>query len=254
MKTRIETLSSIYQFKDESLLKLALTHRSAKTQIDHPRFSLQSDNEQLEFFGDALLNLIIAEELLTLFPSDREGVLSKKRAHVVDQQTLSQKGLDLKIDEVLILGAGEREQESHKKPRVLASAIEALIAAVYFDSDFNSAKKFTLELLKKDILELNSVSFDKDYKTQLQELTQQQKMGLPVYKELSSQGPSHDPLFTIALEINGTQTAQASGTSKKRAEQLAAEKAFHLLRSGTTGVNLTSKIKLNPKNKSTEAK
>ena len=223
MKQLLETIKSLYQFKNEDLLKLALTHRSATTQIDHPRFSQQSDNEQLEFLGDALLNLIIAEELLSLFPGDQEGVLSKKRAHVVDQKTLAQKALDLKIDQALILGTGEREQESHIKPRVLASALEAVIAAVYFDSDMMTVKQFTLFLLKHNISELNSLTFDKDFKTQLQELTQQNKMGLPVYKELSTQGPSHDPQFLIALEINGIEKAQAMGSSKKRAEQLAAE-------------------------------
>ena len=229
MKQLIETISSIYKFSNESLLKLALTHRSASTQIEHPRFSKQSDNEQLEFFGDALLNLVIAEELLEIFPGDQEGVLSKKRAHVVDQKTLAQKALDLKIDEALILGVGEREQESHKKPRVLASALEAVIGAVYFDSDFAAAKKFTLSLLKHNISDLNSLSFDKDYKTQLQELTQLKKLGLPVYKEISTQGPSHDPQFLIALEINGIEKAQAVGSSKKRAEQLAAEKTYQIL-------------------------
>lgn len=252
MKELLETIAAIYPFKNADLLKLALTHRSASTQIVDPRFSKQSDNEQLEFLGDALLNLIIAEELLNIFPGDQEGVLSKKRAHVVDQKTLAQKALDLKIDEDLILGTGEREQESHKKPRVLASALEAVIAAVYFDSDLMTAKNFTLILLKHNISDLHSISFDKDFKTQLQELTQQKKLGLPVYKELSTQGPSHDPQFLIALEINGVEKAQAVGSSKKRAEQLAAEKTYNLLLAGQAAETKMSSKSKTSKNKLSE--
>lgn len=229
MKSFAQAISSFYVFRNNDLLILALTHRSAKAQILTEGFKSQTNNEQLEFVGDGLLNFTVAEELFRLFPKDDEGLLSKKRSHLVDQKTLSQKALELSMDEFLVLGPGEREQNSHKKPRVLASALEAVIAAVYYDSNFETAKIFILELLKHNISEIHSISFDKDFKTQLQELTQLKKLGLPVYRELSSHGPSHDPQFLIALEIGTEEMARAIGSSKKKAEQLAAEKAFYIL-------------------------
>ena len=229
MKSFADVISSYYKFKNKGLLELALTHRSAKTQINDDLFKNQTNNEQLEFVGDGLLNFIVAEELLKLFPKDDEGLLSKKRSQLVDQKTLSLKALEFSMDQFLIMGTGEREQESHKKPRVLASALEALFAAVYYDSNHEAAKNFVLSILKHNILEVDSIHFDKDFKTQLQELTQERKLGLPVYKELSSQGPSHDPQFLIALEINNQEMARSTGSSKKKAEQLAAEKAYRQL-------------------------
>ncbi len=229
MKSFVDSISPFYKFKNKNLLLLALTHRSAKTEIAEGLFKNQTNNEQLEFVGDGLLNFIVAEELMSLYPKDDEGLLSKKRAHLVDQKTLAQKALDLAVDQFLVLGPGEREQESHKKPRVLASALEAVIAAVYYDSDLKHTQKFVLRLLQHNIFEVSSLSFDKDYKTQLQELTQQRKLGLPVYKELSTKGPSHDPEFLIALEINNEEMARATGPSKKKAEQLAAEKTYKQL-------------------------
>lgn len=229
MKSFAEVISSYYKFNNKVLLQLALTHRSSKTFIIDDLFKSQTNNEQLEFVGDGLLNFVIAEELLKLFPKDDEGLLSKKRSQIVDQKTLALKALELSMDEFLVMGPGEREQQSHKKPRVLASALEALIAAVYYDSNHETAKRFVLDLLKHNISDVDSLNFDKDFKTQLQELTQERKLGLPVYKELSSQGPSHDPQFLIALEINNEELARATGSSKKKAEQLAAEKTYKQL-------------------------
>lgn len=243
MKSFVECISPYYTFKNKNLLVLALTHRSAKTEIPDELFKSQSNNEQLEFVGDGLLNFIVAEELLKLYPKDDEGLLSKKRAHLVDQKTLAQKALELSVDQFLILGPGEREQDSHKKPRVLASAVEAVIAAVYYDSDLKQTQKFVLSLLKHNIFEVSSLSFDKDFKTQLQELTQTRKLGLPVYKELSAQGPSHDPEFLIALEINNEELARATGSSKKRAEQLAAEQTFKRLSQGAQATTEISELK-----------
>lgn len=218
-----------FQFGNPDFLKLALTHRSFNFKMVHPVFGHQSNNEQLEFFGDALLGVFVSEELLKLFPNDAEGQLSKKRSHIVDQKSLCEVAFKIGLDEALILGPGEHEQGSHKKPRVLASAFEALISAIYFDSGIEKAKMIAIELLKHNILNASQLEFDQDFKTQLQELTQKMGKGLPTYKELSSRGPSHQPEFLISLELEGHEVSRAVGSSKKRAEQTAAREAFKSL-------------------------
>lgn len=215
-----------YQFVNSDILKLALTHRSAKNQIQHAILGLQTNNEQLEFFGDALLGVFISEELIRKFPDADEGILSKRRSHIVDQKSLAVVATQLKLDELLILGPGEAEQGSNKKPRVLASVFEAVIADIYYDSSLDHTKTVVLNLLKHNISNAALVEFDLDFKTQLQELTQKLGLGRPHYKELASKGPSHQPEFLIALEVGDRELSRSVGTSKKRAEQAAAQAAF----------------------------
>jgi ribonuclease-3 len=125
-----------YQFKNRSFLREALTHKSfcilENKSVPH--------NERLEFLGDAILGLVMAEQLMFLFPKDHEGMLSKKRASLINQETLAEKSLDMKLGEFLILGPGEKAQGSHLKPRILASAFEAVIGAIYLDSQFDCVK------------------------------------------------------------------------------------------------------------------
>ncbi|MBC7457855.1 MAG: ribonuclease III [Bdellovibrionaceae bacterium] len=209
-----------YQFNNKTFLLEALTHKSfcilENRIIPH--------NERFEFLGDAILGLIMAEQLMFLFPQDNEGMLSKKRASLINQETLAEKALAMKLSEFLILGPGEKAQGSHLKPRILASALEAIIGAIYLDSNFDTVKQWINDEFKNNISEIKpDLEYEKDYKTRLQELTYKIKIGTPIYELVSTTGPSHDPEFLVALKIGTHEKARASGKSKKIAEQKAAQ-------------------------------
>lgn len=209
-----------YQFNNKTLILEALTHKSfcilENRTIPH--------NERLEFLGDAILGLIMAEQLMFLFPKDNEGMLSKKRASLINQETLAEKALGMKLGEFLILGPGEKAQGSHLKPRILASAFEAVIGAIYLDSNFETIKNWINSEFKNNISDIKpDMEYEKDYKTRLQELTYKIKIGTPIYELVSTTGPSHDPEFLVALKIGEQEKSRASGKSKKIAEQKAAQ-------------------------------
>ena len=209
-----------YKFKNKALLIEALTHKSfcilENKAIPH--------NERFEFLGDAILGLVMAEQLMFLFPTDNEGMLSKKRASLINQETLAEKALSMKLSDFLILGPGEKAQGSHLKPRILASAFEAVIGAIYLDSHFDSIKKWINNEFKNNISDIKpDMEFEKDYKTRLQELTYKIKIGTPIYELISTTGPSHDPEFLVCLKIGTQEKARALGKSKKVAEQKAAQ-------------------------------
>jgi len=209
-----------YSFKNQDLLQQALTHKSFC--IGENRNKLH--NERLEFLGDAVIGLVIADQLMQLFPDDPEGALSKKRASLVNQTTLSEKALDLQMQDLLILGPGEKEQQSHLKPRLLASGYEALLGAFYQEAGFDRVKQYIFNEFSSNIKSIRpDLEFEGDYKTRLQEETQKRKSGTPHYELVSSSGPSHKPTFLVKLILNDEEKMRASGSSKKNAEQLAAQ-------------------------------
>lgn len=209
-----------YEFKRKTLLVESLTHKSFCV-LDNKTIP---HNERLEFLGDAILGLVMAEFLMKKLPLDDEGALSKKRASLINQETLSAKALKLKLNDFIILGPGERSQGSHLKPRLLASVYEAILGAIYLDSDFQVIKAWIERQFEQDILDIKpEMEYEKDYKTRLQELVYKLKMSPPSYELLSTIGPSHDPEFLVALKIAGEEKSRASGKSKKMAEQKAAQ-------------------------------
>ncbi len=209
-----------YHFKNKSFLVEALTHKSFCILENKST----PDNERFEFLGDAILGLVMAEQLMDLFPTENEGLLSKKRASLINQETLAEKALGMKLGDFLILGPGEKAQGSHLKPRILASAFEAVIGAIYLDSQFDTIKKWINTEFKNDISHIKpDMEFEKDYKTRLQELSYKIKIGTPIYELVSTSGPSHDPEFLVALKIGNQEKARALGKSKKNAEQKAAQ-------------------------------
>lgn len=229
LEKRLESFIG-YEFKNKGLLKEALTHKSYC--INEHR--TKPHNERLEYLGDAILGFVMAEQLMKIFPDDNEGALSKKRASLVNQDILSEKAKTFNLQNVLIVGPGEKEQESHLKPRILASAFEALLGAMYLDSNFHFTKNWIEGQFKIDIgLIKPDFEYEKDYKTRLQELTQKLKMGTPTYKLLSTSGPSHNPEFLVGLFLNvsgeDTEKYKATGKSKKAAEQNAAQKLMQEL-------------------------
>lgn len=213
-----------YKFKNRNLLIEALTHKSycinEKKRNPH--------NERLEFMGDAILGFVLAEQLMQLFPQDNEGLLSKKRASLVNQDVLAKKALNYKLEELLIMGPGEKEQESNLKPRILCSVYEAVLGAIYLDSDFAQVKAWIQKEFKSDIeLIKPDLEFERDYKTRLQELTQKLRLGTPDYKLIGTEGPSHNPEFLVGIFLNekgkSVEKFRATGKSKKAAEQSAAQ-------------------------------
>ena len=213
-----------YTFNNKKLLYEALTHKSFCILESRTK----AHNERLEFLGDAVLGSVLAELLMEMFPHDDEGMLSKKRASLVNQSVLAEKGHKLALYDYLILGPGEKEQESHLKPRVLASAYEALLGALYLDAGFVYIQNWIKNQFIEDIHIIKpDLEYEKDYKTRLQELSQKFKLGSPDYKLVSTQGPSHNPEFLVAVSLvdssGEVEKFRATGKSKKSAEQMAAK-------------------------------
>lgn len=209
-----------YTFKDKKIFYEALTHKSFCILESRNK----PHNERLEFLGDAILGSVLAELLMEMFPQDDEGMLSKKRASLVNQSVLAAKAKNLALNDYLILGPGEKEQESHLKPRVLASAYEALLGALYLDAGFSYIQSWIKSQFIEDIRVIKpDLEYEKDYKTRLQEIAQKDKLGTPVYKLISTEGPSHNPEFLVAISLGNDEKFKATGKSKKAAEQMAAQ-------------------------------
>lgn len=209
-----------HEFKNQDLLMEALTHKSYS--IDQNRNVL--NNERLEFLGDSILNFVVAERLLNKFVNEQEGVLSKKRAALVNLNKLAEIAKKFKLESFMRFGPGEVKQGNHLNPRIQGSCVESLIGAIYLDSNFENAKKWVLsQFADKDFDIEVDASFESDYKSRLQEYTQQRKLGTPQYQLVLMSGPSHKPNFLVALFLNEQEKVRAEGASKKIAEQKAAE-------------------------------
>jgi ribonuclease-3 len=213
-----------YEFNNLSLLEESLTHKSFSVEANknHPH------NERFEFLGDAILNFVVAEELIKKFPNSAEGVLSKKRASLVNMNKLSNIAKKYSLEKFMKFGPGEIKQGNHLNPRIQGSCIEAIIGAIYLDSNLEIVKKWILDQFdQKDFyLNENDDGFESDYKTRLQELAQKRKLGIPIYEVVLMSGPSHKPHFVVSVKMNNVEMARADGNSKKTAEQNAAKMTF----------------------------
>lgn len=209
-----------YEFKNIQLLSQALTHRSHSG----------ANNERLEFLGDGILNFIIAHQLYQQFPALAEGDLSRLRAQLVKELTLSEIALKLNLGEMLRLGEGELKSAGWRRPSVLADALEAIIGAVYLDGGFNAAEALVVRLYQPLMLEINPKNIGKDAKSLLQEYLQSHKVDLPDYQVIAIEGEAHSQLFKVTCEIKKYQIkTQGEGTSRRLAEQQAAQAAFALI-------------------------
>lgn len=209
-----------YEFKNQELLMESLTHKSYS--IDQNKKVL--NNERLEFLGDSILNFVVAEKLINKFTNEQEGVLSKKRAALVNLNKLAEIAKKYKLEGYMRFGPGEVKQGNHLNPRIQGSCVEALIGAIYLDSNFESSKKWVLQQYTEVDFDIEvDASFEADYKSRLQEYTQQRKLGTPQYQLILMSGPSHKPNFLVALFLNEIEKVRAEGASKKIAEQKAAE-------------------------------
>ena len=208
-----------YRFADEALLNLALTHRSAG----------RPNNERLEFLGDALVNLAVAELLYETRPKADEGELTRLRAQLVSGPALAERARMLELGDDLLLGPGELKSGGFRRDSILADAFEALVAAVYLDGGFDTCREWLRAIFREPVESIESAV--KDAKTRLQEWLQAQGYPLPQYELLGTRGEEHARTFEIACVLSEPEPArfEGSGSSRRAAEQMAAESALDAL-------------------------
>lgn len=204
-----------YEFADIKLLELAITHKSADS---------KSNNERLEFLGDAILSTVVSEYLYTKFPYQKEGLLTRMRSHLVKGDTLTRIAYKLELTNFIKLSKGTANLSSERKRSILEGVVEAIIGAVMLDSNWETSKKFVLKLLKK---ELSKISIDKEFrdsKTELQELLQSKKIDPPVYETTEL-----DDGFKSSIKYED-KIFKAKGNSKRDAEREVAKKALKFIK------------------------
>lgn len=218
-----------YSFRNAELLAQALCHSSYVNEHAHQGLK---DNERLEFLGDAVLDLVISHILMFRFKEVTEGELSKFRALVVDEAGLYRVGVGLGLGDYLLLGKGEEQSGGREKPSILADATEALIGAIYLDAGFNNAMEVIEKLFAPLLERVGTGDLIHDFKSLLQEFTQQSCKVLPRYRLIKEAGPAHDTNFQVELTLKGEILARGEGKSKKEAEQHAARRALFTLKEG----------------------
>ena len=226
--TELDSLQEIIgtTFVDVSNLEQALVHRSYLNENDY--FPLPS-NERLEFLGDALLGLVVAEKLYRDFPDFPEGDLTKMRSALVRMETLARVARSLNLGDYLYLGKGEEGSGGRFRQRNLACGLEALIGAVFVDQGFEVAREFVLRILSSEINLLTREKLAKDPKSKLQEVVQAQQQFPPIYRIADSTGPDHEKIFTVEVSVGDVLLGSGKGRSKRRAEQEAAKAALKKL-------------------------
>ncbi|MCC8181224.1 MAG: ribonuclease III [Planctomycetes bacterium] len=207
-----------YEFSDKGLLRNALTHSSSTS-------DKRLDNERLEFFGDAVLDLVIREYLFHNYPNRQEGDLTEAKSAVVCRDALVRAAQRLGLKNYLNLGRGIGKRRA-VPDSLLANAYEAVVAAIYLDGGYEPVRDFILTSLRAEIPRAIEEANSTNYKSNLQKMVQQQKKPLPVYKVLSTSGPEHSRTFQVAVLIDGEEMGRGSGSSKKTAEQQAAKSAL----------------------------
>ena len=215
-----------YAFRDEGLLRLALTHPS----VAHESGMATAHNQRLEFLGDAVLQLVLTRELYEKFPAFDEGPLTKARAKLVNRRTLAEHARALGLGAHLILGHGEATHGGRERPSALADAFEALLGAIFLDGGFDAAREFILREFSPAFGKLSVLPTLENPKGELQELLQARSPLAPEYQTVSATGPDHDRVFECTVHHEGIELARGSGKSKKAAESDAALAALKKLR------------------------
>jgi ribonuclease III, bacterial len=209
-----------YQFQNKDLLVRAITHRSAGSR----------HNERLEFLGDSILSLVIAEVLYHRFPNVSEGDMSRMRATLVREKTLAELAREFALGDYLILGPGELKSGGYRRESILADTVEALIGAIYLDSDLDKIRSLLLQWYNERLDAIRPGVEQKDPKTRLQEFLQGRRRPLPTYAVTDVKGEAHNQQFMVECVIEDIETAFVGiGSSRRKAEQAAAEKALEQL-------------------------
>ena len=210
-----------YTFHDKPLILEALTHKSCKEPYN---------NERLEFLGDAVLDLIVAEYLYKKFPDVNEGDLSKLRASLVNEKGFHLLASSIELGEYIFISTAEENNKGRGKASICSNAFEALIGAIYLEGGLDKARDVSLKLLEEAYPKIDLQSVFKDYKTTLQEITQATDGVTPEYIVLSATGPDHLKEFEVMIKVDGRELSTAKGSSKKEARQKAAELALEILK------------------------
>lgn len=209
-----------YHFRNVELLEQSMTHRS---------YEHRPHNERLEFLGDSILGFIIASELYQRFPTCTEGELTRLRASLVKGETLAKIGLSMGLGEVMNLGIGELNTGGFRRKSTIEDALEALIGAIYLDSDFSTTRNLVLTWYESLLQTVNINNIPRDFKSQLQEKLQAQALPVPIYEVLREEGPAHDKTFFVRCTLKTINLkAEGQGASRKAAEQEAAQKILEL--------------------------
>lgn len=219
MRRTVDELAATidYRFKTANLLEEALTHRSKGA----------VNNERLEFLGDAILGFVVAEILFARFPGEPEGVLTRFRASLVKKETLAEMARSYQLGDYLRLGPGELKSGGFRRDSILADAMEAIIGAIYLDSNMLTARDFVLHSLGN---RFEHLQVQKDPKTQLQEFLQARRRPLPEYSVTATHGTAHDQQFAVQCVVDGlSEPACGVGNSRRKAEQTAAQQALESL-------------------------
>lgn len=220
MKTLEEKLG--YEFQDSSLLEHALTHSSYANESR----GRCTSNERLEFLGDSVLGMVVADHLYRTYPDLPEGELTRTRAALVCEESLVEVAKELDLGRCLRLGKGEEHGGGRERPSIQADAVEAVLAAVYLDGGIGSARKIVQRYILSRSQQVNA---PRDYKTALQELVQRQPGSEIAYELVEESGPDHCRLFVMEVSVNGQVAGRGEGRSKKAAEQMAAKTAIKQL-------------------------
>ena len=215
-----------YTFKDERLLKIALTHSSYVTEHNLPRTMC---NERLEFLGDSVLETVIRNELCKRFPTEEEGYMTKLKSDIVRCQTLAAVARKIKVGECLFLGKGEMKAGSNDRDSILEDAVEAIIGAVFVEAGFYKAQEVILRIFQESIEEGIKGNLNNDYKSEIQRLIQKDGTHKIQYNTIDEYGMSHDKTFIVELCVDGKRLATGEGKTKKSAENLAAKEAIKKL-------------------------
>ncbi len=206
-----------YSFNNILLLEEALTHRSYAAK----------NNERLEFLGDGILNFVIADELFKSYPKVQEGDLSRLRANFVNKESLADIAAELNLGDVIKLGSGELKSGGFRRPSILADTVESILGAVYCDSGFQATQTLILRLYKNKLALPTDLQSLRDPKTRLQELLQARRFALPDYQVVKISGQAHAQMFHLKCLIEKMNiTVEGEGKSRRKAEQVAAEKAI----------------------------
>ena len=216
-----------YKFKNKMYLKEALTHRSYSNETERGK---RFNNEKLEFLGDAILNLITTEYIYELYEKKTEGELAKLKSKIISEPVFSTIASDIQLGEYLYLSNGEIMSGGRNRRSILGDAFEALIGAIFKDSDYYTAKNVALKFLLGKINKLEEIEGTGDYKTVLQEFVQGRYKKMPEYKLLGTKGPDHDKVFEICVRWNNKIYGVGVGRSKKEAEKHAAKEALEKLK------------------------